>query len=126
MSTIHAMLTNNQQGPRGVWSNGVVIDVKPGETRALEFRDEAEFGDVSGSIFTIERVSAAAKPVADAGADTIKSAVELLDPANDEHWTAAGLPSVDAVTGLVGQKVTRAEIEAAAPAFDRETARASV
>lgn len=50
-----------------------------------------------------------------ASADEIKTAVEMLDKANDAHWTAAGLPAVDAVTELVGKPVTRAAITEASP-----------
>lgn len=50
-----------------------------------------------------------------ATADEIKTAVEMLDKANDAHWTAAGLPAVDAVAELVGKSVTRANITETAP-----------
>lgn len=49
------------------------------------------------------------------GGSDIASAIALLDAKNDDHWTNAGLPAVDAVSDLLGEKVTRAEIEAAAP-----------
>lgn len=45
----------------------------------------------------------------------LRSALEQLDPAADEHWTADGKPSVDVVTKLAGFPVTRQEIEAADP-----------
>lgn len=54
--------------------------------------------------------------------DSVKTALELLDPAKDDDWTAAGLPAVDAVATLAGGKVTRAQIEAIAPGLTRETA----
>lgn len=54
--------------------------------------------------------------------ESVKSAIELLDPTKDEDWTAAGLPAVDAVAALAGGKVTRAQIEALAPGLTRETA----
>lgn len=50
-----------------------------------------------------------------ASADEIKSAVDMLDGAVDAHWTAAGLPAVDAVSELTGKTVTRAQITEAAP-----------
>jgi len=46
-------------------------------------------------------------------------AVHLLDHSDDDHWTQDGLPSVEAVSGLIGSKVTRAEITAAAPNIKR-------
>lgn len=50
-----------------------------------------------------------------ATAEEVSTAVGLLDKANDAHWTAAGLPAVDAVAELVGKPVTRANITEAAP-----------
>lgn len=50
-----------------------------------------------------------------ATAEEIRSAVGMLDGATDAHWTAAGLPAVDAVADLVGKSVTRAAITDAAP-----------
>ena len=50
----------------------------------------------------------------------IASAVESLDPDNDEHWTQPGLPRVDAVEQIMGDSsVTRQEITAVAPEFYR-------
>lgn len=51
--------------------------------------------------------------------ETITEALSLLDPATDTDWTGQGLPSVDAVAALLGVKVTRKEIEEAAPGFKR-------
>ncbi|MEH3121179.1 MAG: hypothetical protein PGN16_04230 [Sphingomonas phyllosphaerae] len=48
-------------------------------------------------------------------AELIRAAVERLNVMNDDHWTAAGLPDVSAVSEAMGTKVTRAQIEAAAP-----------
>lgn len=50
-----------------------------------------------------------------ATADDIKAAVALLDAKIDKHWTAAGLPAVEAVAELTGKHVTRAAITEAAP-----------
>jgi hypothetical protein len=50
-----------------------------------------------------------------ATADEIKSAIGLLDGTVDAHWTAAGLPAVDAVAELTGKSVTRDAIKSAAP-----------
>lgn len=43
--------------------------------------------------------------------DAIREAVGLLEPDNDAHWTKAGKPSLDVVSDIVGQKVTRAQID---------------
>lgn len=53
-------------------------------------------------------------------ADLIRAAVDGLDPANDDHWTKAGLPDVKAVEAALGADVTRAQIEAAAPGVVRK------
>jgi hypothetical protein len=52
---------------------------------------------------------------APATAEDIATAIGLLDGANDDHWTNAGLPAVDAVAEIAGKPVTRAAITAAAP-----------
>lgn len=52
----------------------------------------------------------------DARAARIRAAVTQLDPAKDEHWTADGLPRVDAVAALSGeQSVNRRDVERYAP-----------
>lgn len=50
-----------------------------------------------------------------ATADEIKTAVSMLDGKTDTHWTAAGLPAVDAVAEITGKHVTRAAINEASP-----------
>jgi len=55
----------------------------------------------------------------DDGDVDIAAALDLLDPANDDHWTNAGLPAVDAVSDITGANVTRAQIKAARPDFER-------
>lgn len=50
-----------------------------------------------------------------ATADEIKTAVSMLDGKTDAHWTAAGLPAVDAVAEITGKPVTRAAITEASP-----------
>ena len=53
--------------------------------------------------------------------EKIKDALSLLDHTNDEHWTAAGLPEVRVVKDLVGESVSRADIEAVAPELRRNS-----
>lgn len=51
----------------------------------------------------------------------IRNALSILDPGNDEHWTQAGLPSVEVIKDLVGKDgVNRSAIDAVASGFDRE------
>ncbi len=57
----------------------------------------------------------------------INQALESLDPSNDEHWTADGLPLMDVMSELVKSKreLTRAQVTNASPDFTRERARAN-
>lgn len=50
----------------------------------------------------------------------ITEALQALNPDQDDHWTKAGLPSVDAVGAALGHAITREEITAAAEGFNRE------
>lgn len=52
----------------------------------------------------------------------IRKAIENLDPSNDEHWTNAGLPAVNAVSDAVGETVSRQQIAEAYPGYDRAKA----
>lgn len=53
----------------------------------------------------------------------IRSALTKLDPKDDAHWTSTGLPSVEAVRELSGDKeVSRAQIAELAPKLTREEA----
>lgn len=53
----------------------------------------------------------------------ILEALGKLDPTNENHWTADGLPRIETVRMLAGdQGITREQITAEAPDFSRETA----
>lgn len=54
--------------------------------------------------------------------DKLVDAINALDPTNDDHWTARGLPSTDHLTKVVGYTVKRTEVEALAPSLKRSTA----
>lgn len=54
--------------------------------------------------------------------EEILEAVRGLDPQNDEHWTADGLPRLDAVENLLGGDVSRKAVTNAAPDFTRAVA----
>lgn len=49
----------------------------------------------------------------------ILEALKQLDPTDDDHWTTSGLPAVFAVSGILGEAVTRADIDAVAANFRR-------
>lgn len=71
---------------------------------------------------------AAAQPAGAGGSDrarqgAIRTALTKLDPKNADHWTSAGLPSVEAVRELSGDKeVSRGDIQNLAPKLTREEA----
>jgi hypothetical protein len=53
--------------------------------------------------------------------------IKALDPSNDDHWTDAGLPRVDAVASASSVvNVTRKDINMAIPEWNREKAMAEV
>lgn len=53
----------------------------------------------------------------------IAEALKELNPTNDEHWTADGLPRMDVVEGLIGDKsITRADVTNTQPDFNRAAA----
>jgi hypothetical protein len=53
----------------------------------------------------------------------LQKAVMSLDPNNDEHWTQDGKPAISAVQTAYGSAdVTRADVTAVAPDFNRATA----
>jgi len=49
----------------------------------------------------------------------IQEALGQMDTLDDDLWTGDGSPKTDAVSALIGRKVTRAEITDAAPKFSR-------
>lgn len=53
----------------------------------------------------------------------IQEALDSLDTENDDLWTDDGLPLVEEVEKLVGEKLTRREITTTEPDFNREKAR---
>lgn len=54
--------------------------------------------------------------------DAILKALEQLDPSNDEHWTAEGLPSLEAVGKVEGNDLTRLDLTTHANGFSRSIA----
>lgn len=58
--------------------------------------------------------------------EKLQKAVLGLDPADDSHWTKDGKPAMTAVEKLYGSSgLTRADVDAAAPGFTREKAKAA-
>ena len=57
----------------------------------------------------------------------LEAAIRMLDPANDLHWTATGLPTMAAVEKFFGSAgITRADVAGALPGFNREQAQAAL
>jgi len=60
------------------------------------------------------------------GHHPINQALSRLDPEDDDAWTADGKPKMSAIEAAMGRSdVTRAQVDAAAPGFDRDAARAA-
>ncbi|MHC6528863.1 MULTISPECIES: hypothetical protein [unclassified Vibrio] len=49
----------------------------------------------------------------------IREALTKLDHGNDDHWTDGGKVSLSALKDVAGFKVSRAELDAVAPEFER-------
>jgi hypothetical protein len=59
--------------------------------------------------------------------EEVRVAVMKLDPSIDYHWTQAGIPALLAVEEAMGKAgVTRKDVKAAAPNWDREAAMAAI
>jgi hypothetical protein len=55
--------------------------------------------------------------------ELIQAGAATLDPANDEHWTAEGLPRIEALEAATGLKgLYRADVTDALPGLTRESA----
>jgi hypothetical protein len=110
-------------GPKGIrlaapkGQAGPIVMLEPGETKDLDIADGEDGQTDWFSFGGTDKADDGEKQVATS--DDIKAAIGLLDGANDEHWTAAGLPSVDAVAELAGKPTTRAAINEAAPEAKR-------
>lgn len=55
----------------------------------------------------------------------LAEAVAQLMPDVDDHWTPQGLPSLQALQGIVGRKVVRREVDAVCRGYNRTGARAA-
>ncbi len=53
----------------------------------------------------------------------IRKALEALDPADNNHWTIKGQPSLQRVFAITGFEIQRADIVEAWPEFDRDLAK---
>ena len=52
---------------------------------------------------------------------TLLEGLRTLDPTNDAHWTAEGLPRLAVLEELTGKNVTRQDVNATAPGLTRNT-----
>lgn len=79
-------------------------------------RDQIEnlMGEVATLTAELEQATGTDMPT------RIAAALESLDPKDKSAWTDAGLPKVEAICQIVeNNEVTRADIEAALPGFER-------
>lgn len=53
---------------------------------------------------------------------TLEEALNSLDPEDEAHWTKGGLPNLKVLSELTGTTVTRADIDAIIPDFNRTVA----
>ncbi|QBQ80930.1 hypothetical protein HdK1rev_00026 [Escherichia phage vB_EcoS_HdK1] len=51
--------------------------------------------------------------------DKIIEGLRKLNVENDNHWTADGLPKIEALKFTVGPSVTREDVNSVAPGFTR-------
>ena len=84
---------------------------------------EKEAPDSSGSDDSVEGQEGSQAP-GDGHEDTrlsrIRETLEQLDVVDDSMWTTEGLPRCEVVSALMSETITRADISAAAPNFNRE------
>jgi hypothetical protein len=131
--------TNHTQGPRGInIEGGLTTWIDPGQTVQIDTativgdvpdlgkpHDAGEKLDAANTELSAQVEDLTAQ-VADLqgqldAANTellphrIRAAITGLDPKNDAHWTRAGEPAVEAVAGVVGSPLTRAQIAEVAP-----------
>lgn len=112
----------------GAGASGASANGANAEGSATGSGNAGTASDGSGSVSNGDGVSegrVANEPPVSSDAQVLKvlDALKMLNPENDDFWTDAGLPKVAAIeeaSGVVG--VTRKDIEAAWPGFNREKA----
>lgn len=127
----HDALKETNDGQRDIQSDpaGASGDLQPNGEGAAPGTDAAASEGDAGP----EAVNEAGglEPEGDGQApqlnEKLRKAVLGLDPADDSHWTKEGKPAMTAVEKLYGSSgLTRADVDAAAPGFTREKAKAAV
>lgn len=114
-----------------LWQPGEVREISdfdekgdPIITNHFRLVEDDEDIDLS-QVFDQEELKAKIKESNERDQDAaIKAALDKLDPDNPRHWTRDGRPSLQVIhqeTGLTELK--RADIHAAAPDFDKKSAR---
>lgn len=53
---------------------------------------------------------------------SLEDALKRLNPEDDAHWTKGGQPDVNVLCEILGRKITRKEVDAAFPDFNRDSA----
>jgi hypothetical protein len=113
-------IRNIAAGPRGVYAklgDTEAITVNPGQVVEAEDYPEGDFEIVDDDEPLSGGGGATGGGVAGSAVsdEDIRAAIDSLDPYNDDHWTKQDLPQLDALAELLDVKVSRAQVEAAAP-----------
>jgi len=91
--------------------------------------DEAEAGQAGGVSDGNGQPEGVTEPAKEPTVELntkLQKSVLALDPADETHWTKDGKPAMTAVEKLYGSAgITRADVEAAAPGYNREKAKAA-
>jgi hypothetical protein len=109
---------------------------KPGEI--VDFPDDKLPRDISGNVMfnkmsALEPLQPPAAPVAAVVPasepetddvvvtdEALLAEIEKLDPDQNEHWTLGGLPSLEYLCGVFGQKISRKDVQRVKPDFTRD------
>lgn len=83
---------------------------------------EASNVELTESFGSNESNESDANPAAEKQGLSLAESIGQLDPNDDDHWTKAGLPAIAAVETIFGKDISREDIEAAAPGFNRSIA----
>lgn len=125
-------ITNISKAMQGIWTIDGLKFLDPGQSEGLDIDPAHEestkrlagllsFADPLDHDENGQKGGAKSDANEPATADDITAAIALLDAKDDAHWTAAGLPAVEAVAEIAGKPVTRAAINDAAPDAKRPT-----
>ncbi|QYW02112.1 hypothetical protein CPT_Sonora_009 [Stenotrophomonas phage Sonora] len=116
----------------GAFIDVVVVGFEDGAPILSDESEAALEAAIGGVPATDEGTGEASTPAPTAGEpvhepnEKLLRALHALDPADDSHWTRDGKPAMSAVGVAYGSEdVTRADVEAVAPGYNRSAAQAA-